>query len=172
MRYLSMSLATCVLVLTYNAQAQSDVDLSHLKNEKPDELFVEFHEDSHCGWNLEPVVDSELEKAGINRKRSWDFDELVLYVNIYCIENEDSAGELLGYVYDMNIAFGHYVRYESHAEGVFVRMHMEPGDYSTFGVVTNDETGSQQMRESLREIQAKALADYWKANGGESDQVE
>ena len=165
MRYLSMSLATCVLVLTCNAQAQSDVDLSHLKNEKPDELFVEFHEDSHCGWNLEPVVDSELEKAGINRKRSWDFDELVLYVNIYCIENEDSAGELLGYVYDMNIAFGHYVRYESHAEGVFVRMHMEPGDYSTFGVVTNDEAGSQQMRESLREIQAKALADYWKANG-------
>ena len=165
MRYLLFSLAACLLVLTYNAQAQSDVDLSHLKSDKPDELYVEFYEDTQCGWNLEPVVESELENAGIDRKRSWDFDELVLYVNVYCIENKDSAGELLGYVYDMNIAFGHFVRLESHAEGVFVRMHMEPGDYSTFGVVTNDEAGNQQMRESLREIKGRALADYWKANG-------
>lgn len=141
------------------------MDLSHLKNVKPDELFVEFHEDTQCGWNLEPVVDSELENAGINRKRSWDFDELVLYVNIYCIENQNSEGELLGYGYDMNITFGHFVRFESHAEGVIVRMYMEPGDYSTFGVVTNDEAGSQQLRESLWEIQAKVLVDYRRANG-------
>ncbi len=45
-------------------------------------------------------------------------------------------------------------------EGVFVRMYMEPGDYSTFGVVTDDEAGLQQMKATLREIKVRALADY------------
>ena len=90
---------------------------------------------------------------------------MVLYVNIYCIENKNSAGELLGYVYDMNIAFDHFARSETAAEGVFVRMYIEPGDYGTFGVVTNDVTGRQHMRDSLQEIKSKALADYRKANG-------
>ena len=89
----------------------------------------------------------------------------MLYVNIYCIENKNSAGELLGYVYDMNIAFGHFTRSETAAEGVFVKMYIEPGDYSIFGAVTNDEAGRQQMRDSLQEIKSKALADYRKANG-------
>ena len=84
----------------------------------------------------------------------------MLYVNIYCIENKNSAGELLGYVYDMNIAFSHFMRSETATEGVFVRMYIEPGDYGAFGVVTNDETGRQQMRDSLQEIKSKALADY------------
>ena len=37
---------------------------------------------------------------------------------------------------------------------------MEPGDYSTFGVVTDDEAGLQQMKATLREIKVRALADY------------
>ena len=90
-------------------------------------------------------------------------------MNIYCIENENSAGELLGYVYDMNVAFGHYVRTESHIQGVYVRMHIEPADYSTFGVVTNDETGRQKTRDSLREITGKALEDYKRANAGDGE---
>lgn len=165
MRYLLLTLATCLFAFT--TQAQPDEEDSHLKKENPETLFVEFYEDRHCGWNLEPVVNGEMEKAGINRKGSWDFDELVLYVNIYCIENENSEGELLSYVYDMNVAFGHYVRTESHIQGVYVRMHIEPAEYSTFGVVTNDETGRKKMRDSLREITDKALADYKEANAGD-----
>ena len=163
MRFLLLSIAACMM--SYSAQAQTDGDITHLRKENPIELYVDFYEDAHCGWNLEPVVDSELAKAGINRKRTWGYGELVLYVNIYCIENKNSAGELLGYVYDMDIAFSHFTRSETAAEGVFVKMYIEPGDYSTFGAVTNDEAGRQQMRDSLQEIKSKALADYRKANG-------
>ena len=167
MRTLLLTLATCLIA--FSTQAQTDEANSHLKKENHDELFVEFYEDRHCGWDLESVVNDQMKNAGINRTGSWDFDELVLYVNIYCIENENSAGELLGYVYDMNVAFGHYVRTESHIQGVYVRMHIEPADYSTFGVVTNDETGRQKMRDSLREITGKALENYKRANAGDGE---
>ena len=158
-------LVTTACMLSYDAKAQTDDDISHLKTDSPGELYVDFYEDARCGWNLEPVVDKELAGAGIKRTRTWEYGELVLYANIYCIENRDSADELLGYIFDMNIAFGHFASLETHAEGVYVRFHMEPGDYSTFGLVTNDEAGRQKMSDSLREIKKRALADYWKANG-------
>ena len=63
MRTLLLTLATCLIAIS--TQAQTDEANSHLKKKNHDELFVEFYEDRHCGWDLESVVNDQMKMRGL-----------------------------------------------------------------------------------------------------------
>ena len=114
-----------------------------------------------CPNTLEQVVDSELAQSRIKRKESWNYNELILYVKVNCLllDNVPST------VYSVDIKFAEFVfpTNQQPDEYSFV-LRVYESAYGTFGITSNNDSGTQFLRNVTREALEEALLDYLKIN--------
>ncbi len=160
--FLLSILFTVLLVgIRTDVQGQMKDPTGHLKKIDPDEIFVAFSQMGDCPNSLEQVVDSELAQSRIKRKESWEYTELILYVKVNCLllDNVPST------VYSVDIKFAEFVFPTSKQpdEYSFVLRTYESA-YGTFGITSNNDSGTQFLRSVTREALEEALLDYLKVN--------
>ena len=134
-------------------EAQTNKPIGHLKKEDPNELFVFYAQNGECPGNYESVVNAQLAQSRIKKGIGWKYKELLLWVNIKCVD----VSELIGY--SVSIYFGELIPSESGAERNFIFRAYEPDRYSSFGL-GDDE----YLRNVVRNYVEIALTDYLKAN--------
>ena len=159
-----MVITATLCVVCYNVYGQGNMpSIGHLKKPNLNEIYVDFKVDGDCSGTLEQVVDNELVRHRIKRKRQFSFDELKLFVHVDCVQYNTG----MNIVYDLDVRFGRYiiVTEPKPNESGFYVVHYSPY-YGVFGITSTGTRGDQVLRNNIREKVEKALSDYLKANFG------
>lgn len=102
----SFLLFTVSLMFNKVVHSQSELPNGHLKKTNPNELYVSYFQSDNCWGSYEQIVSSELAQSRIKRKNTWDYNELVLFVELSCMTLDDRPS----IVSNLNVKFGRYTQ--------------------------------------------------------------
>ena len=106
------------------------------------------------------MIDGELIRARTRRNKYRHCDELILRVNIECIETRNCS-EI---IYRINTSFGRIIRAGIGAEYDFLSIAIELGKYGHLCTIYSDDLDRQFLRNYLQESVGKILTYYLRSD--------
>ena len=144
-------------------QGQEETPLGHLKKDKPNELFLSFHQDEICGDSYERIVNNELTQSRIKRMEEPPENGIpFLSVVIAC------TGDKKNTVFSIVVTFQRKVPAWNQRPDKWIKswtfISHHPG-YSKHGYIrdTPEERG-RFISNHLRDTVEDALSDYLRIN--------